>query len=69
MFKFKYNIKIILHDNYSKRKLKQQASSHEIVSIAKFRRHLVWVLVISYRSPFEIIFHSDSSNMYVFALQ
>lgn len=41
MFRFKYNIKIILHDNYSKRKLKQQASSHEIVSIAKFRRQLV----------------------------
>lgn len=69
MFKLKYNIKIILHERYSKRNFKQKVNSREIVSLATFCRQFDFskqsVAFSSYTSSFEIIIHSDSGNMYV----
>lgn len=38
MFKSKLIVKIVSHDNYSKRNFKQGANSHKIVLLAKFCR-------------------------------
>lgn len=73
MFKLKYNIKIILHENYSKRNIKQKVDSREIVSLATICRQFDFlkqsVVFSSYTSSFEIIINSDIGNMYVFAVQ
>lgn len=73
MSKSKYDVKIILRDDYSNRNLKQRVNSHETVLLATFCRQFDILKqslpITSHMSPFEIIIHSDSSNIHVFALQ